>query len=278
MKLHTLTIVGVGLIGGSIGLAARRRRLAERIIGVGWRQETLDRARDLGAIDEATLDLDVVRQSEVAVFCTPVDKIVEQVLSVASRCPAGTLLTDAGSTKGTIVRALDGKVPPGVAFVGCHPLAGSEKRGAEYSDADLFQGRFTIVTRAPHTDPAAIEKACAFWKALGARIRLMDPDEHDRALALTSHLPHLVAAVLAGILPPELCELTAAGFRDTTRIAAGDPTLWRAIFEQNRPALFEALRRFEKRLQEFQGALEANDAAELHRLLRQAKTLRDTLN
>jgi prephenate dehydrogenase len=278
MKLHTLTIVGVGLIGGSIGLAARRRQLAGRIIGVGWRRETLDRARELGAIDEGTLELaPAVRQSEVSVFCTPVDRIVEQVLSVGRACPAGTLLTDAGSTKGMIVRALDGSLPPGVAFVGSHPLAGSEKRGPEHADADLFQGRFTIVTRAPKTDPAAIEKTCAFWNALGSRIRLMDADEHDRALALTSHLPHLVAAVLAGMVPPELFELTATGFRDTTRIAAGDPALWRAIFEQNRPALLDALKRFDDRLKDFRAALEASDPAAVERLLTQAKKARDAL-
>lgn len=278
MKLQTLTIVGVGLIGGSIGLAARRRGLAERILGAGWRQATLDRARELGAIDEGSLDVPAaVSAAQLAVFCTPVDKIASQVLEAAPRCAPGTLLTDAGSTKGEIVRELDGKLPAGVAFVGSHPLAGSEKRGPEHADADLFQGRLTVVTRTPQTDPEALEKTAAFWRALGCRVRIMDPVEHDRALALTSHLPHLLASALAGLLPGELNELTATGFRDTTRIAAGDPAIWNGIFLQNRTALLEAVTALQGRLAEFAQALSRHDLAAIDALLAHAKKVRDAL-
>src|SRR5947199_1214602 len=142
MRIETLTIVGVGLIGGSIGLAARRRGLAGRIIGAGRHQASLDRALAAGTIDEAFLDLAAaVQQSQLAVFCTPVDRIAEQVLAIAPGCAPGTLLTDAGSTKAAIVHEVEGRLPAGVAFVGSHPLAGSEKRGPEYADANLFQGR-----------------------------------------------------------------------------------------------------------------------------------------
>src|SRR5262249_12877032 len=151
---------------------------------------------------EGFLDLTAAaRGADVVVFCTPVDRIVEQVLETAPACAPGTLLTDAGSTKAGIVHGLEGRLPPDVAFVGSHPLAGSEKRGPEFAEARLFQGRLTIVTRTPRTDPAALERTAAFWQALGSRVRLMDPEEHDRALALTSHLPHLLASALAGILP-----------------------------------------------------------------------------
>ena len=278
MRIGTLTIVGVGLIGGSIGLAARRRCLAERVIGVGRQQATLDQARALGAIDESSLDLaEAVRRAEVAVFCTPVNLIPDQVLAAAPGCAKGTLLTDAGSTKGAIVRALDGKLPPGVSFVGSHPLAGAEKRGPEHADAGLFQDRVAVVTPTPRSDRAAVERTVAVWQALGSHAKLMSPDEHDRALAVTSHLPHLLASALAGVLPPELRELTATGFRDTTRIAAGDPSLWTAIFMQNRPALIEALGLLQGQVIDFKTALMTGDSAAIDALLARGKRSRDAL-
>jgi len=278
VEFDTLTIVGVGLIGGSIGRAVKERGLARRVLGAGRQQASLDRAFATGAIDEGLLDVSAaVRQAQLAVFCTPVDRIADQVLAAAPGCAAGTLLTDAGSTKSAIVRAVEGRMPDGVAFVGSHPLAGSEKRGPEHADPDLFEGRLTVVTPTPRTDPAAVECVSAFWRALGSPVRLMDPDEHDRALALTSHLPHLVAAALAGILPVELYPLTASGFRDTTRVAAGDPSIWTGIFAQNRAAVLGALDRLAERLEQFRAGLKADDRAALSELLAEAKKVRDTL-
>lgn len=278
MKIDTLTIVGVGLIGGSVGLAAARRRLAHRIIGVGRQLAGLEQAIELGAIDEAVLDLnESVSQADIVVFCTPVDRIAEQVLQAAPRCQPGALLTDAGSTKSAIVRAIEGRMSPGIAFVGSHPLAGSEKRGPQYAEANLFQDRVTVVTPSPSTDSTALERTVAFWQSLGSRVRIMNPEEHDQALALTSHLPHLVASTLAGIIPRHLFDLTATGFRDTTRIAAGDPEMWRAIFLQNRGALLEMMQLLQGRLAEFRAALEKGDATTLDELLTQAKEVRDAL-
>jgi prephenate dehydrogenase len=278
MRIHTLTIVGVGLIGGSIGLAARRRGLAQRILGAGRQQASLDQALRVGAIHEGTLDpIAAVRQAQVAVFCTPVDRIAEQVLEAAPQCAPGTLLTDAGSAKGAIIAAVEKRLTDGVHFVGSHPLAGSEKRGPEYADADLFQDRLTVVTPTPRTDAAALERTTAFWRALGSWVTVMSPEEHDQALAVTSHLPHLAAAALAGILPAALHELTATGFRDTTRIAAGDPAIWTGIFLQNRAAVLEALETLQGRLAEFKQALLTNDRAALDALLAQAKRTRDAL-
>ena len=278
MRIETLTIVGVGLIGGSIGLAAKARKLATRVIGAGRNPASLDVARALGAIDEGMLDVSAaVHRADVAVFCTPVDKIAEQALAAGPGCKAGALLTDAGSTKGRIVAGIEGKLPHGVDFVGSHPLAGSEKRGPEHADARLFQNRWTVVTQTPRTDSAAVEKAKAFWQALGSKVRVMTPEEHDRALAHTSHLPHLVAAAMAGTLPEGLKDLVATGFRDTTRIAAGDPALWTAIFAQNREAVLEALAPLSSRLGEFKRLLENQDWTALDQLLTQAKKVRDAL-
>ncbi len=297
MKIDRLTIVGVGLIGGSVGLAAKGRGLAGFVRGVGRSRENLDLARRLGAIDGGSLDLvEGVQGADLVVFCTPVDRIADQVLAAAPHC-AGALLTDAGSTKAEIVRQVESRLAGGtglptrlgpkdglanpshlsVAFVGSHPLAGSEKRGAEHADADLFAGRLTVVTPTARTHPQALERTCAFWQSLGARVRIMSPEDHDRALAWTSHLPHLAAAALAGVLPQEWFDLTATGFRDTTRVAAGDPELWTAIFAANRAAVLAALGPLQARLEEFERALEHEDWPAVDSLLAQARKVRHAL-
>jgi prephenate dehydrogenase len=278
MTLDTLTIVGVGLIGGSVGLAARERGVARHVLGVGRSSTTLDTACRLGAITAGTCDLaDAARQSDLLVFCTPVDQIAGQVRTAAAVCRPGTLLTDAGSTKDTIVRSLDGTLPPHVAFVGGHPLAGSEKRGPEHARADLFDGRVVVLTPTPRTDAEAVERVGAFWKQLGAKVTLLSPQDHDDALAVTSHLPHLVAAALANTLPPHLHTLAATGFRDTTRVAAGDPDLWAAIFAQNRGAVLAAIARLADRLAAYRDAIEHDDMMMIRQLLAQAKQTRDAL-
>jgi prephenate dehydrogenase len=278
MQLGVITIVGAGLIGGSLGMAVKQRGLARTVRGLGRRQASLDHARTLGTIDEGFVEpAPALQDADVVVYCTPVDHIAEQVLAHAPLCPAGALLTDAGSTKATIVAAVEGRLPGNVAFVGSHPLAGSEKRGPEHADADLFAGRWTVVTRTPRTDPAALARVSSLWQAVGARVTVMTPADHDSALAVTSHLPHLVAAALAGTLPAELAHLTASGFRDTTRIAGGDPELWAAIFTHNRDAVLQALAPFADRLSRFQTALAASDWPAVEALLRQAKKVRDAL-
>jgi cyclohexadieny/prephenate dehydrogenase len=278
MRIQTLTIVGVGLIGGSIALAAKRRDLAGFVIGTGKNQAELERALAIGAIDECSMDCaEAVGRADVAVFCMPVDQIADQVLAAAQACSAKTLLTDTGSTKSVIVKQVEAGLPDSISFVGSHPLAGSEKRGVAFADADLLAGRVTIVTRTPRTAPSALERTIQFWESLGSRTRVMDPEEHDRTLALTSHLPHLVASALAGILPRELQELTATGFRDTTRIAAGDPSLWSAVFRQNQPELLQSLQLFERRLDKFRAALTGDDSEALDALLKDGKEVRDAL-
>jgi prephenate dehydrogenase len=274
-----LVLVGVGLIGGSIGLAARRRGAAARVVGVDHNPIVLQQARERGLVDETCTDLArAAASADVMVFCVPVDGIAASVLAAASACRPGTLMTDAGSTKAAIVRALDGRLPPGVTFVGSHPLAGSEKHGPEHASAHLFEDRLVLITPGAHPEEQAVARTTAFWQSLGARVRLMAPDEHDEALALTSHLPHLLASALAGILPASLADLTATGFRDSTRLAASNPALWTAIFRANQSAVLAALTRLEEQLHHFRKALAEGDESALEALLQQGKTIRDALN
>jgi prephenate dehydrogenase len=278
MKLRVLTIVGVGLIGGSIGLAARRRGIADCVRGLGRSRESLDEAKALGAIDEVHLDpKTAIPGSDLVILCTPVDRIAAQVAEFAPLCGPEAVFTDAGSTKEEIVAAVE-REAGGIHFVGIHPLAGSEKRGSRFADADLFAGRTTVVTPTDGTDPGAVDLVTRFWQALGSTVVRMSPAEHDAAVALTSHLPHLAASALAGIVPADLAPLTATGFRDTTRVAAGDPKLWSAIFAQNRMALLAALDAYQVRLADFREAIRSGDAERVDRLLVEGKTLRDALD
>jgi prephenate dehydrogenase len=281
MRFDTLALVGVGLLGGSVGLAVRRRGIARRVVGTDCDAANLDRARARGILDATFADAAAaVAAADLVVFCTPVDRIGPLILAAAPHCRPGTLLTDVGSTKTGIVRAVEGRLPSGVAFVGSHPLAGSEKHGPEWSDADLFEGRLVVLTPCQSTRDrgvprADLDRAAAFWQALGARVRVMEPEEHDRALALTSHLPHLTASALAATVPAELLDLSATGFRDATRLAAGSPDVWTAILHANRDAVLAALDAYRDRLDLFRRALESADRALIAQLLGEGRQLQD---
>lgn len=278
MHLESLTIVGVGLIGGSIGLAAKARGVARRIVGFGRDPEKLIQAHRLGAIDDASSDLaNAVRDADLVVFCTPVDRIAEQILDAAPHCKRGTILTDAGSTKREIVAKVEASLPDHVDFAGGHPIAGSEKKGAEHASADLFVGRTVVLTPTEKTRGEAMQKIMHFWHALGATTCVLSPELHDQALALTSHLPHLVASALAASVPADWRNLAGTGFRDTTRIASGDPEIWTPIFLQNRAAVLQALTTLEHRFNLFREALATNDTARIEEFLSQAKRMRDAL-
>ena len=276
MLFDRITIVGVGLIGGSVGLAAKSRNAARTVVGTGRDPRNLAKAQLLGAIDRCTTDLaDAVRDADLIVVCTPVDRIAETILLAAPHCKRGAIFTDGGSTKAGIVAAVNGRLPEGIAFVPAHPIAGSEKNGVENARADLFENRLTILTPLEGCD--AVERVSAFWQALGSRVIAMSPDDHDRALASTSHLPHAVASAVAGVTPVEWLPFAAGGFRDVTRIAGGDPHLWAAIFQANRGAVLAALEQFTTRLDEFRRLLETGDGAGLGHWLAEAKQVRDAL-
>jgi cyclohexadieny/prephenate dehydrogenase len=278
MLFEQITIVGVGLIGGSVGLAAKARGMARQMIGVDRDSDALSRASNRGAIDGGTLELaEGVRNADLVVVCVGVDQIAELILNIASHCPDGSLITDAGSTKGSIVASIAGRLPPGIQYVPAHPIAGSEKTGVENAQSDLFVDRTTVVTPTHWTSTSAVSCVTQFWQKIGSRVVTMSAEDHDRALALTSHLPHALATAVAGITPFDLLSLTAGGFRDVTRIAAGDPRLWAPIFQENRESVLLALAKFTDRLSEFKELLETGDGAGLLRWLTEAKQVRDAL-
>jgi prephenate dehydrogenase len=274
----TVAIVGVGLIGGSIGLALRRRGLAKNVVGIGRRQSSLRTARRVGAVTHTTIDLAKgVAEAELVVVCTPVGQIVEHVRAAAAHCSERTLLTDAGSVKQAIVEPLDAGLPHGCRFLGSHPVAGSEKTGAVNADADLFEGRVAVVTPTKSTRAEDFDAIEQFWQSLGSMVVRMTPEEHDQALAVTSHLPHAAAAALALSLPERFFRLAGAGMLDASRIASGDPELWRQIFSLNRANVLGALEEYGAKLSAIHAALRDDDQKELTRLLTLAKKNRDAL-
>ncbi|WP_235905495.1 prephenate dehydrogenase [Tautonia marina] len=270
-----MTIVGVGLIGGSIGLALKSRGLADRVIGLGRDTERLDEAKRLGTIDEGTTELhDAVDQADIVVVCTPTDRIADDVRRLAAASRPEVLITDAGSTKRRIVDAVERDDRARRVFVGAHPLAGSERRGAAASRADLLDGRVCALTPTNRTPSDRFSRAESFWSAIGCRTVTLDPDAHDEALARTSHLPHVVAAALALSIPAEHLSLAAGAYRDGTRVAASDPDLWVAIFLENPEHLRSALEDFQETLDRFKDALQRGDRDELRSLWSDAKALR----
>jgi prephenate dehydrogenase len=284
VEYDTVAIVGVGLIGGSIGLALRERKLAQKIIGVGRRQQSLDAARKIGAIDNGVTNLaSGVLQAQLIIIATPVDTIAERVVQASAVCPAGSLITDVGSTKESIVAAVDAGLAArrsGPRFVGSHPLAGDHRTGPEHARADLFEDRTVVITPTEHTRPAAVTEITGFWESLGANVRSMPPAQHDAALAVTSHLPHLAAVALAAATPSELLPLTSTGWRDTTRVAGGDAALWQAILTANRQHVLDALDRMGKTIGTLRESLEQGDNESLISILELAaerKRERDAL-
>ncbi|MCE5269407.1 MAG: prephenate dehydrogenase/arogenate dehydrogenase family protein, partial [Planctomycetaceae bacterium] len=238
----TVAIVGVGLIGGSIGMAVRQRNLAKSVVGIGRGQPGLRVARRVGAVTHTTIDLAKgVADAELVIVCTPVSRLVEQVREAAKHCRQRTLITDTGSAKQQVVESLDGDLPNGCRFLGGHPLAGSEKTGAQHASADLFEGRVAVLTPTKNTCAEDFDQLADFWQALGAVVVKMSPEEHDQALAMTSHLPHLAAAILALTVPEKLFRLCGRGIQDTTRVAASDPELWRQVLAMNRDNVLTAL-------------------------------------
>jgi prephenate dehydrogenase len=277
-RWNTVAIVGVGLIGGSIGLALRDRGLAGRVIGVGRRVDSLRKAMEAGAVTETALNLDeAIRPADLVVFATPVNRIAPAILEASRHFSSGALITDAGSTKAEMVRELDATLLPDIRFVGGHPLAGGEKAGPENATADLFEGRVAIVTPTDRTPRTVVRDATEFWASLGARVITMSPEEHDEAVAAISHLPHLLASAVARCTPKERLDLAASGWRDTTRIAAGDAELWTQILLSNRRNVLKSLARFEKTVSRFKAALKNDDPAALKRLFAEAKRIRDAV-
>ncbi len=274
-----IAIIGVGLIGGSFGLAVKERELADDVVGIGYRDETLVRAEARGAIDRWTLDLEEgVSDADLAVVCTPVGLVPEKAIAAAQAMPPGGIVTDVASTKEVITGKIEAELPDGIAFVPAHPMAGSEERGNENATAGLFEGARVILTLTDRTPDAAADAVHYLWERLGARVERLDVAAHDRIVARISHLPHLIAPALVNAVDEASLPYAATGMKDTTRIAASDVRLWVDIFRDNRLNVLDALRAFGVELESIGEALERSDWAKLARCLERARDRRQGLS
>ena len=269
-----LAVIGLGLLGGSVALAARARGVAAHIVGAGRSRESTASALRLRAVDEIAAPSDAVRDADLVVLATPVSAMEGELARCAHALRAGALVTDVGSVKSPLTDVLPGLLPPGVVYVGAHPMAGSHERGIAHACADLFEGAACVVTPTHGTPAEAIDRVAAFWRALGARVVLRDPAAHDAEVAWTSHVPHALAFAFAralGVAPDGAREVSGAGVRDFTRIAQSDAELWSEILLANRKSIAGPLQEVARRLAEVSHALDANDVDALERFLGTAR-------
>ncbi len=282
MRFQKVALIGVGLLGGSLGLALRQRGLAGWVSGYVRRPEAAAACRAAGAVDEVGVDLAAtVQEAELVIFCTPVGQMRFLAEAIAPRLCPGTTVTDVGSVKAAVVRELEPLfAAAGCAFVGSHPMAGSEQTGVAAARADLFRGAVCVVTPTPASDPSAATRVEGLWQALEGRVLRLPPETHDELVAYSSHLPLAVAAVLARLVldpeaPTERAQLCAGGFRDTTRIASGSPEMWRDILLANRAPVLRALSAYVRGLDELRAAVETANATVLTALLTAARERRE---
>ncbi|MEZ5844784.1 MAG: prephenate/arogenate dehydrogenase family protein [Hyphomicrobiaceae bacterium] len=278
----TVALIGIGLIGSSISHGVRRGRLARRLVGAARTPATRATALRLGLVDEAFADAaDAAAAADLVILCAPVGTYGALAAEIAPRLRAGAILTDVGSVKAAVVRDVGPHVPADVHFIPGHPIAGTENSGPEAGFAELFDNRWCILTPPAGADPEAVTRLALFWRGLGSNVETMAADHHDRVLAITSHLPHLIAfnivnsaAHLERVTDSEVIKFSAGGFRDFTRIAASDPTMWRDVFLNNREAVLEMLGRFTEDLFHLQRAIRYGDGETLHRLFSEARAIR----
>jgi prephenate dehydrogenase len=278
-------IVGMGLMGGSLGMACRQRVLARNVVGIVRRVSAIDEVLGHGAADQVTLDIaEGVSSADLVVMATPVEtmaaltKLAKRALS--RRC----IVSDVASVKGSIVSRMERLLKSTCHYVGAHPMAGSEKSGIEAASPTLFDGATCILTPTENSSRAAVRKVRKFWEALGCRVVYLPPREHDLSVALVSHLPHVAASCLVNALgqgagdPLSVLQVAGEGFRDTTRIAAGSPELWAGICMENRSALLRCLKVFGDEVSRFAGLLERRDREGLRHFFQKAKELKDRSN
>lgn len=282
MPFQKISIVGIGLLGGSLGLAVRERQLANRVEGWVRRADAVRACNERDVADLVTTDLKtVVEHADLIILCTPVENMRPVLEPVISSLKPGAIVTDVGSVKRIVVAELESLVAgAGGRFVGSHPMAGGERVGVNWSRPDLFSLAVCAITQTPFTDPEALAQVTEFWQAVGMRILKVSPEQHDEFVARSSHLPHLLATVLAGYtldprFPGEQRDLCAGGFRDTTRIASGPVAMWRGILAANRDHLVRDLDAVAQRIAEVRDALDRDDEARLEALLQAAHDRRE---
>jgi cyclohexadieny/prephenate dehydrogenase len=277
-----LALIGVGLIGSSIAHAARRHGLVGEIVATARSAATRQRVVELALADRVVeTNAEAVRNADLVIVCIPVGACGPVAAEIAAGLEAGAIVSDVGSVKGSVVRDMAPHLPKTVHFVPAHPVAGTENSGPDSGFAELFINRWCIVTPPPGTDPAAVERLVAFWRALGAKVETMSPEHHDLVLAVTSHLPHLIAYTIVGtanelgeVTESEVLQFSAGGFRDFTRIAASDPTMWRDVFLANKDAVLEMLGTFNEDLAQLTRAIRRGDGEALFEHFKRTRAIR----
>jgi cyclohexadieny/prephenate dehydrogenase len=280
-----VALLGIGLIGSSMAHAMRRAGLASHIAGCTHRQETLDKAAAVGFADSLHLSpAEAVRDADLVVLATPVGSFGAVAEEIAPAIKPGAILSDVGSVKTAVLRDVGPHVPKGVHFIPAHPIAGTEQSGPEAGFAELFDGRWCVLTPPPEADPQAVEILREFWQRCGSQVEVMDAKHHDLVLAITSHVPHLIAYNIVGtaddletVTQGEVIKFSAGGFRDFTRIAASDPTMWRDVFLNNREAVLEMLGRFNEDLSALQRAIRWGDGDMLFNLFTRTRAIRRSI-
>ena len=277
--IDRLAIVGVGLLGGSLGMALRQQGLAGEVVGIGRTQRNLDQALARGCIDRASRRIEDVAGADLVVLATPVAQLAQSARDAAPYLRDGAIVTDVGSSKATVVRDCAAALGPAARFVGSHPIAGLERSGAAAARADLFAGARCVVTPVADTDPEACRRVVALWRAVGMDVEEMDPAEHDRVLALTSHLPHVVAWALARSVQerPGALELSGPSLRDMTRIAGASIEMWKDILLTNAEAVGAEIAVFRDRLDALARAVDQGDGAALEQQLGEALAVREAI-
>lgn len=273
---QTVAIIGVGLLGGSFGLALRHTFPACHVIGVSRRQSSLDDALKCGVAQTVTDDAQAAcRDADLVVLATPVDRVGAYVRQLAGCCPQHALITDLGSTKASIVAAAEADPLGRIKFVGAHPIAGGEKTGAQHARAELFQGKTTVLTPTAQTDHQRLRRSHAIWTAFGSQVVQMTPQQHDQAVAAVSHVPHLLASLLASLPGEADLQLAGTGWCDTTRVASGDPDMWAAICQENAAAIVGEIDRLSGSLQRLRDLIAGGHIAAVQQVLLHAKQARD---
>ena len=280
-----IAILGIGLIGSSLARAVRRGKLAEKLVTFDGNPLHAARALELGVVDEAAGSAaDAVKDADLVIFAVPIGAYADLAASIAPHLAPGAIVSDVGSVKMAVIRDLGPFIPEGVHLVPAHPIAGTENSGPEAGFAELFDGRWAIVTPPPGTDEEAAERVADLWRGLGSSVEVMEPGHHDRVLAITSHLPHLIAYTivgtatdLEGTLQQEVIKFSASGFRDFTRIAASDPTMWRDVFLNNREAVLDVLQRFTEDLTALQRSIRWGEGEQLFDLFTRTRAIRRSI-
>ena len=281
-QFDKIALIGFGLIGGSIARAAREQGLAGEIVTTARSAKTRARVEQLGIVDRVVeTNAEAVADADLVILCIPVGACGPVAQEIADHLKPGAIVSDVGSVKGAIVRDMAPYLPDGVHFVPAHPVAGTEHSGPDSGFAELFINRWCILTPPEGVDPQAIERLRAFWAALGARVEVMTPDHHDLVLAVTSHLPHLIAYTIVGtadelsqVTRSEVLQFSAGGFRDFTRIAASDPTMWRDVFLANKEAVLEMLGRFNEDIATLTRAIRRGDGDTLFEHFTRTRAIR----